>query len=111
MRTYRIEDLRREDLQRLTRTLQAKGLASGMDGLYWFPLPPELLMAEQREHAPRCGPHVLSLEVLDDALSLELLVRARGILRCSCIAYADQSQRAWGMDTLDTLLRELDIPV
>lgn len=111
MRTYHIEDLRREDVERLRRALDARGLVSGMDGLYWFTLPPDLLTPEQREHAPRCGPHVLSLEVLDNALSLELLVRARGILRCSCIAYADQSQRAWGMDTLDTLLRELDIPV
>jgi hypothetical protein len=110
VRTYRIEDLAPEHVQRLARALDARGLGSGMEGLYWLPLPPDLLGAEQMEHAPECGPHVLSLELLDEGLSLELLVRARGRLRCSCVAYATPAQRAWGMDTVDALLRELDIP-
>jgi hypothetical protein len=110
VRTYRIEDLAREHVERLARVLDARGQGSGMDGLYWFTLPPDLLTAEQMEHAPDCGPHVLSLELLEDGLSLELLVRARGRLRCSCVCYATPAQRAWGMDMLDTLLRELDIP-
>lgn len=110
MRTYRIEDLQPEHVERLARALDARGLGSGMDGLYWLPLPPNLLSADQLEHAPECGPHVLSLELLDEGLSLELLVRARGRLRCSCVCYAAPAQRAWGMDTVDALLRELDIP-
>ena len=110
MRTYRIEDLLPEHVERLARALDAKGLGSGMEGLYWFTLPPDLLSAEQMEHAPECGPHLLSLELLDEGLSLELLVRARGRLRCSCVCYADAAQRAWGMETVDALLRELDIP-
>lgn len=110
MRTYRIEDLEPGHVERLARVLDARGQRSGMDGLYWFTLPPDLLTAEQLEHAPDCGPYVLSLELLGCALSLELLVRARGRLRCSCVAYATPAQRAWGMDLLDALLRELDIP-
>jgi len=110
VRTYRIEDLDPGHVERLARALDARGQNSGMDGLYWFTLPPDLLTAEQMEHAPECGPHILSLELLDEAVSLELLVRARGRLRCSCVAYANPAQRAWGMDTLDALLRELDIP-
>lgn len=110
MRTYRIEDLAPEHVERLARALDARGLGSGMEGLYWLPLPPELLTAEQLEHGPECGPYVLSLELLDEGLSLELLVRARGRLRCSCVAYAGPAQRAWGMDAVDALLRELDIP-
>ncbi len=110
MRTYRIEDLAPEHVERLARALDARGQGSGMDGLYWFTLPRDMLSAEQMEHAPDCGPHVLSLEILDGGLSLELLVRARGRLRCSCVCYANPAQRAWGMDTVDTLLRELDIP-
>mgnify|MGYP000930776820 CR=1 FL=1 len=110
MRTYRVEDLAPEHVERLARALDARGLGSGMAGLYWFALPPDRLTAEQLEHAPECGPRVPSLELLDTAASLELLVRARGRLRCSCVAYATPDQRAWGMDTLDTLLRELDIP-
>ena len=110
MRTYRIEDLDPGHVERLAHALDARGQGSGMIGLYWFTLPPDLLTAEQLEHAPECGPYVLSLELLDGALSLELLVRARGRLRCSCVAYASPVQRAWGMDALDALLRELDIP-
>ena len=31
-------------------------------------------------------------------ICLELLVRGRGRLRCSCVTYADEAQRAWALN-------------
>lgn len=110
MRSYIIEDLRKEDIERIKQRLDAMELGGLMDDLHWFPLPPALLNPEQQEHK-ECGPHCMALEVGDTWLKLELLVRARNILRCSCVSYATSEQRAHMMDYLDTLLKELDISV
>lgn len=113
MRCYLIEDLTGENLKRIESRLTELGLRGPLDGIYFLPVPEDLLSPEQAEHAGECGPHIMALEVLPDfgALKLELLVRGRGRLRCSCVTYADAAQRTWAMDHLDTFIRELDIAV
>jgi hypothetical protein len=113
MRCYLVEDLSGDDLARVEARLTELGLHGPMDGIYFLPVPADLLSPEQAAHAPECGPHILALEVLPDhaGLKLELLVRGRGRLRCSCVTYADAAQRAWAMDFLDTCIKELDIAV
>lgn len=86
-------------------------MAAALEDMFWLPLPETLYGKEQQEHARQCGPYVCGLELKTQSLSLELLVRARSHLRCSCVLYADTKQRAFCMDWLDTTLRELDIPV
>ena len=111
MRIYSVEDLEPGQIQRVEHNLRSKGLAGSLDGIYWLPLPERLLSKEQREHAGECGPHSMALESGDGWLRMELLVRSRGKVRCSCIAYATPGQREYMIDYLDNLLRELDIPV
>ena len=113
MRCYLVEDLSEENLKHIEARLTELGLHGPMDGIYFLPVPQELLNAEQAAHAAECGPHIMALEVLPDqgSLKLELLVRGRGRLRCSCVTYADAAQRAWAMDYLDTCIKELDIAV
>ena len=53
----------------------------------------------------------MALETGRDWVRLEFLVRARQILRCSCVAYATKEQCDYMMDYLDTTLKEWDIPV
>ncbi len=111
MRTYEVDELPAKAIERVVRKLNDSGLAASLEGLFWLPLPRELLTAEQLEHFDLCGPYCLSLDCGHDQLRLELLVRAMNKLHCSCIAYATAEQRAYIIDFLDTLLRELDIPV
>ena len=111
MRIYSVEDLDPQQMQRVEHNLQSKGLAGSLDGIFWMPLPKDLLSAEQKEHSGECGPHAMALESGEGWLRMELLVRSRGKLRCSCIAYATPGQREHMIDYLDNLLRELDIPV
>lgn len=110
MRNYRIDELNPGDVSRIRKALDSRELSSSLGDLYWLPLPPELLTDCQSEHAKECGPHSVGIECGEDFLNMELLVRARGRIRCDCIAYVTPDQRAWVMDWLDSLLRELDIP-
>ncbi len=115
MRAYLIEDLLPADVAKVSQRLKDKGLCGSLDGIYYIPVPEELLDDEQRAHQAECGPHIFALEALADedagALKLELLVRAQGKLRCSCVCYATPAQREHVVSWLDTLLRELDIAV
>lgn len=111
MRCYLIEDLEPVHVERLEKKLADMGMAASMQGLFWIDVPRELLSPEQKDHADECGPHSFGLETGDDWIKLELLARARGKIRCSCIAYATAEQRAQVMDFLDNLLKDLDIPV
>lgn len=110
MRSYFLDELYPEHLALLAQALAEKGMSGSLDGLFFLPVPEELLDAEQVEHMAECGPYALALEVGDEWARLEFLVRARGKLRCSCVRYANAGQRAYAMDWLDTLLRGLDIP-
>ena len=115
MRAYLVEDLRKEHGPVLVQALLAKGFDQPLDGLFWLPVPRELLTGIQREHEPECGPYVMGLEIMDTpdgcALKLELLVRAKGRLRCSCVAYASPEQRNQIIDFLDEFIKDLDISV
>ena len=91
MRNYLIEDLSPESLACIAQRLKDRGLAGPLTGIFYLPVPPELLNEEQQAHQDECGPHIFALELIEEPGSrkLELLVRARGRLRCSCCV------RAW----------------
>ena len=109
MRSYLVDDIPEDKLTALAASLDARGLAASLPGLYWLPLPDELLTPLQREHAAECGPHVMALELLDGAVKLEFLVRARGRLRCDCVGYADPGVRDRMIASLDSLLLDAGI--
>ncbi|MFP4315791.1 MAG: hypothetical protein ACLFQR_06165 [Desulfovibrionales bacterium] len=111
MRSYHIDELDPEHIQLFKDFLQQEDLAGPIEDIYWLIIPRELLTAEQKEHEPECGPYFLSLETGDEWLNLELLVRCRGRMRCSCIQYATEDQRVYAMNLLDTMLKNRDIPV
>lgn len=115
MRAYLIEDLTPADVAKIGQKLKDKGLSGSLEGIYYIPVPQALLNEEQQGHQAECGPHIFALELMADEdvgmAKLELLVRAQGKLRCSCVSYATAEQRAHIMDWLDTFLRELDISV
>ena len=109
MRSYYLDEFVPGEIERLTERLDAMELSAGMEDLYWLPVPPKLLTPLQREHERECGPYVLALEILNEALRLELLVRARNRLRCDCVAYAEQKLAAHMIAYLHGLLDELKI--
>jgi hypothetical protein len=110
MRNYHIDELTTDDIERLQKALDAKDLSGSMKGFYWLDLPRELYSELQTEHADSCGPYSFGIEVLEDGLRMELLARARNIIRCGCVTYATPDQRDYAINWLDGLLKEQDIP-
>ncbi len=108
MRAYLIDELTPQDVAAIKAWLEDRGLKSAIDDLYHLPLPLELLTDEQRAHTT-CGPHVLALETGPTWIRLELLVRACGTLRCSCMTYATEAQQQAMVERLLNLLTELNI--
>jgi hypothetical protein len=76
-----------------------------MVGLYWISLTPDLLSSTQHGH-DRCGPFCLAVEVENDSVRFELLVRSQANLHCSCIAYATPVQRQFVLDFIDRMINE-----
>jgi hypothetical protein len=112
MRSYLIEDFYPEHLQKVLAALTDKGYAGPLDGIFYLPVPEELLTDVQREHAGECGPHMFVLEAVDEnTLKLELLLRAQRKLRCECVMYATPAQREHIIGFLDAFIRQLDIAV
>ena len=109
MRWYVVDELSTEDTRKLAAALAEMQLASGMDSLFWLPVPPEKLSPVQLGHKESCGPHVMGLEVEEHALRLELLVRARGRMHCDCVLQAHSGLRSHMIDWLEQLLTDLDI--
>ncbi|OXS29909.1 MAG: hypothetical protein BCS36_03380 [Desulfovibrio sp. MES5] len=109
MRWYGIDDLTPEEISKITATLKDMELESGMDGLYWLPAPVEMLSPVQKEHVKSCGPHVFGLEVEEDSLRMELLVRAKNRMRCDCVHYAGPELRASMIAWLEQMLTDLGI--
>lgn len=110
MKQYVIDQLRLEDYHALKTYLDENLGAPDMGGIYWMPLAPELMTDHQRDHAD-CHPLCLALELEEDRLSCELLVRTKNRIRCACIAYATPTQRAWLMDCVDAIFEKLRISV
>jgi len=109
MRSYYIDEFVPGELERLAEHLDSMEFSAGVEDLYWLPVPETLLTACQKQHERECGPYVLALEILDDALRLELLVRARNRLRCECVAYAEQGLVSHMIVYVHALLDELNI--
>jgi hypothetical protein len=103
MRQFLVDELTREERANIDSYLKRTLKPGPIDGLFWLPVPPDLIGAEQMGHE-ECGPFYFAIELGDDVLRLELLVRSQTNLHCSCIAYASPAQRDFVLKFVDTLL-------
>ena len=108
MKQYVIDEIRPQDYEKIKTYLDETFSASGLDGLYWLPLDETLLSEVQKAHRD-CAPFFISLELTEDRLAGELLVRTRKRVRCDCIQYANKRQRDWLIETMDAMFDQLGI--
>lgn len=110
MKQYLVDELRPEDHEKIKTYLDETIQTVPMDGLYWIPLAKEVLNGIHADH-PDCGPHYFALELQEDRLACEFLVRAEQTIRCNCIRYALPEQRNWLIEYVDAILEKLEISV
>jgi hypothetical protein len=109
MRIYTIDQLGEHDIALLQERLLFLELQAGVEGVYWLPVPENMLTPLQKEHQESCGPYCLALEVTDSALHLELLVRGLGRISCACLGFASEQLRDHMIAYIEDTLRELGI--
>lgn len=115
MRTYLLEDLIDKDYKTIIDAFDELGFKGPIEGIYYIPMPKELLQQEQLDHLDECGPYFMALEGIeqfdDNKFKLELLVRAKTKIRCSCVSYATPKQREHIIEYLDQFIEELEVSV
>ncbi len=108
MKQYVIDELRPEDHNKIKQYLDVTYGSAEMGGIYWVPIATEVLTEIQHEHTD-CQPFYFAIDLEEDRLALELLVRTKNRVRCVCIAYASRDQRNWIMGAVDAIFDRLDI--
>lgn len=116
MRTYLLEDIAEVDFNKIEEAFNELKLNGPLEGIYYLPLPEKLLQQEQIDHLDECGPYFMALETVrtpheEHHIRMELLVRSRNKIRCSCVTYATQPQRQHMIDYLDQFIEELEISI
>jgi len=109
MRTYTIDQLEEDNIAAINSRLLDLELQAGLEGVYWLPVPKDMLTAMQTEHFEHCGPYCLALDVETNAVHLELLVRGMGRISCECLAFASEKLRNHMIAYLEGMLQELHI--
>ncbi|MDA3835361.1 MAG: hypothetical protein PF495_18440, partial [Spirochaetales bacterium] len=77
--------------------------AGAMDGMFWLNLPHDLESEVQVSHVD-CGPFCFGFELTRNKVIVELLVRSKKNMHCSCIAHATAGQRDFVLTFLDKML-------
>ena len=108
MKQYIIDDLRPGEYEKVKTYLDENIGCSKIDGIYWIELDENILTDIQAKHKD-CRPFYFALDIETNALSCELLVRSRSIIRCNCISYATESQRNWIIKFADSIFEKLEI--
>ena len=108
MKQYVIDELRPEDHLKIKNYLDENYGPVEMEGIYWIPVAAAVLTEIQQQHTD-CQPFYVAVELQQDQLALELLVRTKHRVRCVCIGYAVAQQRDWMIDLVDAIFQRLGI--
>jgi hypothetical protein len=110
MKQYVIDQLRETDYDKILEFLRNNAEASEFGDLFWINIPETIYSDTQKEHKD-CRPFCFAVNLSLNQVDFELLIRSRRVLRCSCIRYADKTQRDYIIDYADRMLDELKIKV
>ena len=105
MRQYIINELNSDDIKSIENFLNNHAKKGGLAGIFWVEFPVALLDVAQEGHHD-CGPFVFAIELGDDFVSFEFLVRSKANLHCSCTAYATKDQRDYVLAFIDKMIQQ-----
>ncbi len=105
MRQIVIDELSPMERDNIESYLKRSLKQGAMIGLYWLELPADLLAEAQQGHEDH-GPFFLGVELDNQSVTFELLVRSQSNLHCSCIAHTSSSQRQFVLNFIDRMVKE-----
>jgi hypothetical protein len=108
MRQYQLDEIARNDIPRIRSYLNEHAAPAGLADIWWVDLPEDLLSPVQFDHRD-CWPHRFAVELGDDFVRFEFLIRSLQTMRCSCIGYATRVQRDFILAFADRLVEDLTL--
>lgn len=108
MRQYLLDEISRGDIPRIRDYLNEHALAAGLEDIWWVDLNEDLLSSEQFAHQA-CRPFRFAVELGQNFVRFEFLIRSRQTMRCACIGYATRQQRDFIMAFADRLVDDLAV--
>ncbi|MCP4111773.1 MAG: hypothetical protein GY749_40655 [Desulfobacteraceae bacterium] len=108
MKQYVIDELRIQDYEKIRDYLDNNFTPSDVGGIYWIPIDQDILTNEQAEHT-ECQPFYFAVDLEQNLMACELLVRSKSRMKCSCIGYATENQRNWFVRFIDAMFERLEI--
>ncbi|WP_022852542.1 hypothetical protein [Thermodesulfatator atlanticus] len=110
MQHFTVDKLSREEVAKLKEVLDNFAKVSPIGGLYWIEIPEEFLAPIQKKHR-ECAPHYFAVELGEDFISFEFLVRNFASLRCECIAPATAQQRVFLLEMAKKIFSLAGVPM
>jgi hypothetical protein len=108
MRQVVLDELQPADLDQVRRWLDQNAEPSPMNDLYWVEVTDEYLTPGQSSAADD-RPFRFAVEVGDDWVKFELLVRSRPNMRSPHTTYAEARQRNFILDFMDRMIADLGL--
>ena len=108
MRQYVLDEIRPAEIHKIRGFLDEKLGHSGIDRLYWLPLPCDLLTDLQKAHTD-CRPFFFAIHLESGRMICEFLIRTKSRMNCDCLGYATAPQVSWLIAYADGVLNELGI--
>lgn len=108
MKQYVIDELRPADIKKIKSYLNDNFPSAGMSGIYWIPLDQAILTDIQAGHE-KCQPFFFVIDLEQNMMICELLVRIKSRISCDCIGYATEHQRNWFISYIDIIFEKLGI--
>ena len=108
MKQFVIDELRPADYKKLKKYLDDNYGADAIEGIYWLPIETQVLSGTQIEHED-CQPFYFAIDLEPDRVIIELLVRTKSRVRCTCMAYAAETQCTWLIRQIDEIFEQLEI--
>ncbi|EFK06742.1 conserved hypothetical protein [delta proteobacterium NaphS2] len=108
MRAYLLDEINRENIQKIVEFLKENTSRSTMEQIFWVKFPEDLLSPLQFRHTG-CQPHFFAVEVGPDWIKLEFFVRSLETMKCDCAGYCTDAQRDHIIKFADGMLDKLSI--
>jgi len=106
MRQYLLDEITRNDITRVREYLNQHAQAASLEDIWWVDLQEDLLSPDQFSHRD-CQPFRFAVELGQNFVRFEFLIRSLQTMRCSCIGYATRQQRDFILAYADRLVEEL----